>query len=544
MDNIKVAVLSNINVDPIKRLLENKLNIFNNQGYGEELGELLNPKSELYHFEAEFVFLIMDLPELLHHKYDDGSCVDLISCWFVDFLSGLKEDITYYISDAYLHGSDTEILSIEEREYIEGSWNQNLYKAKREHDNIRYFELRKTIDTYGKAQVFSSKNWYLGKIPFSFNFCKIVANDIFATISMESRTSKKMLIIDLDNTIWGGLVGENDDYPIKLSEDHEGAVYKDIQRILLQFKNKGVVLGIVSKNNEDDVMEIIRNHPHMVLKEEDFAIRRINWEIKSDNIKSIASELNIGIDSICFLDDSRLERQEVKELIPAITIIEFPDEIEKLPYILVDAWNNYFRKPTITLEDLIKTESYLANYKRKEIEKKSITYEEYLRNLNIILSKVDTVKNIDRITELNNKTNQFNLTGIRHTRNEIRQIIDSLDNELFAYRVSDCFGDSGIVAEIVIDMSGETPMITEFEMSCRVMGRMIENAIIDDVENFVRSRGYTKLLANCRELSKNSPVRKLYLSLGYTLVSNQNNLYTYEMKLSDIPRREYYLSIM
>lgn len=514
---MKVALLSNINVDPINRQLKSLhgYEIYESQGYGNELGTIINKQSPLYSFGPDMVFLIMDVMELIQHNIEVEAAEKRIDEWFSILEAALSDNIIFYISDAYLYGFEMDVVwdkSVKPR--IEARWNDDLQQLVSKHSNVRAFSYSTVIQHLGEDNAFSNKMWYMGKILYSASLQRSLAEEITQRIAVETRQAKKVLLLDLDNTIWRGLAGENDITPIVLSEDGVGLAYKNFQRVIKLIKQQGVVLGIVSKNNESDAISLIANHPHMVLRPDDFAAVRINWKNKAENITEIAKELNIGLDSIVFVDDNKAEQTLIKETLPDVVVPDFPDRPENLSGFMTEIYIKYFEKAVLTDEDREKTNQYQANRQRKELQESSVNYDGYLDGLEMKMFRVDPERNIDRFIQLVNKTNQFNLTTRRLTEPEAFEVIQNPDSEVFLYRVMDRFGDNGIVAAVIVDY-GEDAVITEFTMSCRVMGRKIEDAIIGDVEESARKRGYNKLIGIYRPTEKNKPVKNLYSSLGY-----------------------------
>ena len=386
--------------------------------------------------------------------------------------------------------------------------------------------------------------WYMGKILHSAQMQQLIADMILEKTALENRIPKKVLLLDLDNTLWGGLAGENDISPIELSEEHKGLAYKNLQRTILQMKNQGVILGIVSKNNYQDAMNIIDNHPHMVLHEDDFAIKKINWNTKTDNIVEIAKELNVGLDSMVFWDDNPTERELVGNLLPEVEVPEFPKKPELLADSMIQIWKKYFEQAVVTKEDSEKTEKYRANLKRDELLTSSVSFEDFLKGLEISLLRVDSFKNVERITQLINKTNQFNLTTQRHSQNEIQQMLEDDGYRIFAYRESDKFGDNGIISVVILNLKGEIPVIEEMVMSCRVMGKKIENAIIDDIEKTVKDMGYSALIGKFIQSVKNAPVKNLYTGLGYSEINDESQEKKYIINLNEKENRDYCLKMI
>ena len=516
---MKVAVLSNINADSVNRQLNTlrKIEIYKSQGYGNELGVLLNSQSSLYRFKPEIVFILMDIMELIGHNLEISEVEKRIDEWFSVLEYALNDNIIYYLSDAYLYGFEMGVVwNTNLKTTIEALWDNKLYKLIKNQSNVRIFPYRKLIQKLGEENAFSSKMWYMGKILYSTMLQKTLAEEIKHKIDLEKRQPKKVLLLDLDNTLWRGLAGENDITPIILSEDGVGLAYKNFQRIIKQLKIQGVILGIVSKNNLEDAMSIINNHPHMVLRLDDFVVSRINWENKAKNILSICEELNIGLDSIVFIDDSKVEQALVREALPEVLVPDFPDRSEDLTSYMIEIYHDYFEKSVVTQEDKEKTNLYRANIERKRLQDTVVDFDSYLDSLEMKIYRVNVEKNRERFVQLINKTNQFNLTTRRFTEQEIAQIIQDENKEIFLYKVVDKFGDNGIVAAAIVEY-GKKAVIVEFTMSCRVMGRKIEDAIIEDIESSAKQHGYDELIGIYKPTEKNQPVKDLYSSFGYKI---------------------------
>lgn len=541
----KIALLSNVNVDPINRLLraDKDIEVYDTRGYGNELGLLINNESPLNKFNPDFLFIIIDIMELVLHDLSIKNVQKRVDEWFGLLRSTVREDRVYYISDTYLFGSEMDIVAdFDKRECIEHIWIDSLRELTDNYSNIRVFPYNRLIRKTGEKEAYSLKMWYLGKIPHTNQFNKAVCDEIRYRITLETRTARKVLLLDLDNTLWGGLVGENDNTPIVLSDDGLGLVYKNFQRSILKMKEQGAILGIVSKNNEDEAVNIIQNHPHMILRMDDFVVSEINWNNKSDNIREIADELNVGLDSIVFIDDSPFERNLIKETLPEVAVPDFPENPEDLLGFITCIYRDYFEKTVITSEDKNKTEQYRANKERKKLMDSSVNFDSYLESLEIKLHKVDPSKNRDRLLQLMNKTNQFNLTTKRFSEQEVSRLLNDDNSEIFLYSVSDRFGDNGVVIAAIVEY-GKEAVISEFTMSCRVMGRKIESAVVEDIEDACRQRGYQNVIGVYIPTEKNRPVQDLYSDLGYTKrKSGDDGSAEYIIELDKKADRKYHLS--
>lgn len=537
---MKIAVLSNVNLNGTIRMIKKHTEVFETEGYGNEIGILMNPSSSVYLYAPDIIFVIEDVMEQICHNLDESEARMKIEQWFLNFERTIKADIIYYVSDAYLWGQELSVVvdkGLKSR--IETIWQENLEQLISRCKNVRVFPYNRIIVQEGEKNAFSLKMWYMGKILHSPSMQQRIGQEIIYITKIERRTPKKLLLLDLDNTLWGGLAGEMEFSPIELSEDHIGLAYKNLQRVILEMKKQGVLLGIVSKNNIDDVENILKNHSHMVLRDEDFVIKKINWTNKADNIRTICNELNLGLDSVVFFDDNPTERQLIMQMLPEVIVPDFPERPEDLAGVMVQIWKTHFDRPVLTEEDTKKTKQYAANVKRANAKRLAASFEEYLDGLKIKLIKKNEKNQLERITQLINKTNQFNTMTKRHSMNEMQNIIASENKIVFAYQVVDCFGDNGIVAVVVVDVSSEVAVIEEFVMSCRVMGKNIENAIIQDVEDDLAEQGYSVIEAEYSATIKNKPVKDLYLNLGYAQIQSSGEYKRYSLNMNERPRRDY-----
>lgn len=518
---MKTAILSNINMDACIRLLKRDADVYDGEGYGNELGTLMNPASSLYAYAPEIIFIVEDLCELIGHNPDEKAAKDSIASWFDSLRSVLRDDIIYYIADAYAWGGELAVVPDNGKKIrLELLWQQELDKLTCECTNTRIFPYRRLIEQAGEAAAFSLKTWYMGRIPHSLGLQQSMVKEMYRLISIEKRTPMKVLALDLDNTLWGGLAGEADITPIELSDDHSGLAFKNLQRIILQLKQQGVLLTIVSKNNEKDAWDIIDNHPHMILRRQDFVATRINWDNKADSLVSIAKELNLGLDSFVFFDDNPTERDLIIKTLPQVVVPDFPSSPEDLPQAMITIWKDYFARPVVTNEDKDKTKQYQANTAREQSRIAAGSFDEYLKGLDIVLTRVNESRHTDRILQMLNKTNQFNLTTRRHTLAEIQEYLSDRNRKVFVYSARDVFGDYGIIVVAVTRILDSALVIEELVMSCRVMGKLIENAIIHDIENWAASNDKVRILGLYRASSKNQPVTNLYPGLSYSSVDD------------------------
>ena len=343
--------------------------------------------------------------------------------------------------------------------------------------------------------------------------------------------SKKAIIFDCDNTLWNGIVGEDQaDGLFMTSSTVKGVVFEEVQWIANELARKGIIIGLNSKNNPDDVEEILKL-PIMSIGNNEISIKKINWNDKVSNLKQIASELNIGLDSIVFVDDSDFEINLVKKYLPQVETIQVP--IEKYLY------PSEFRKKiglffnfNITSEDLNRGKMYAQESERKDKLSTYENIEEYISSLGLeIKIFIDDIRHVARVAQLTQKTNQFNLTTKRYTETEVTQFMKDENFKVFAFEVKDKYGDFGLTGQAFIEIRGKEAIIDTFLMSCRVLGRNIEFKFIEEVLYNLRKNGITRVKASYLPTLKNEQVKELFEKMGFTLVEIKDSIKEYKLEL-------------
>ncbi|WP_324358983.1 HAD-IIIC family phosphatase [Acetivibrio sp.] len=517
---MKLSLLSNINLDSLIGRLSKLYDVYKTEGYGTWIQEIINPDSGLYSFGPEIVFIVIDGEEMFKGQSKDSNTIDMNISYIEEAVKN-NPDITFFVSNIDLWTRKIECAkSGSEERRLEFLWEDSLFLMSGKYRNFYILDLKSIIEDKGREQFYSKKLWYLGGIKYSMKAEKLLEQHINRCVASVKGTRKKCLVLDLDNTLWGGVVGEAGLEGIELSDYKEGARYKDFQRKLKEIKDLGIILAVVSKNNFDDAIKVIREHKHMVLREEDFVALKINWDLKSQNIRDLSEELNIGLDSMVFIDDNPIERESVKRELSEVTVPDFPQDTSELVDFATELYNNYFYTLDTTDEDTVKTEIYRQNIKRRDAQKSCTSYEAFLKSLE---TKIEICRispeNVQRAAQLTQKTNQFNLTTKRYSEQELLALIDEEGFEGFAAYVSDRFGDNGMVSVVITKhkTDGEVELDT-FLLSCRVMGRFIEDQIIGFIEDLHKKSGYKRLITYYRPTEKNAPVKDLFERLGYTLL--------------------------
>jgi FkbH-like protein len=368
--------------------------------------------------------------------------------------------------------------------------------------DVNIINIFKLVQQYGINTLFNEKNKYLFQTPFTKDGFKIIADEIKVKVELFYIKRKKVLVLDADNTLWGGIIGEDGVDGIKCDENYPGILYKKFHQKLKQIQSSGIILTMVSKNNFKDMEELF-NKRKFPLDFDDFLIKKINWQPKSQNIKQIAQKINVGLDSLLFIDDNPFEIEEVKDSIgvDGILINE-----ENILAILDDI---RLKSISITNEDKDKLNQYKSEQKRAEVFKDVSSIDDFIKSLNIKVTYwINNKSQLQRITQLINKTNQFNLTTKRYSQSEIEIFMNN--DKIFSFQVEDKFGDMGIVSVIIV----KDNKIDTFLMSCRVLGRKIEDQIL----NIVLKNVKMPLEGTYIKSTKNSQVEDLYEKLDFELI--------------------------
>lgn len=395
-------------------------------------------------------------------------------------------------------------------------FNADLYNLSKGSEKIKVINISDFLQRFKADQIVDLKYYYLSKIIVSPLISPAFQVWFSTMLNAINGQRKKCLVLDLDNTLWGGVLGEDGLNGIKVGNTYPGNCFLDFQKQLLEAKKNGILLTVLSKNNEDEVWQAFDTHPDFILKKGDFVAYRINWNNKAANIREIAKELNIGTDSLVFLDDNPAERTLVNQLVPEVLVPDFPDQPYKLTAFFQDIYQKYFLTYKLTAEDVAKTDQYKANTERAENSKGFGSIEEYLLSLQtvITISQVDAF-NIPRIAQLTQKTNQFNLTTKRYTEPEISKLNEE-KNLVFCASVSDRFGDNGITAVGIILLKDDVAKIDNYLLSCRILGREIEFALLKTVLNHLFLQDILTIESQYIPTLKNKQTENFYDKLGFT----------------------------
>jgi FkbH-like protein len=525
---MKISILSNTNIDALARNLKKKYDLYKADGYNNWIQEMLHRNSGLNDFNPDAVFIILDGTELI--DLNDGleaakSQINQYFKYIEEYIAIKAERTSVFISNFDIPKRMIQSLRKPRLETIaECYWYNMLCTLCSENKNTYVFDIKSLMENTGRNELYSNKLWYLGGIKYSLKGQKAIEDEIDRYLHSIEGYRKKCIVLDLDNTLWGGIVGEVGLQGIVISDHKEGARYRNLQMRLKEIKDTGIILAVVSKNNYEDVIEVFKEHKGMYLKKEDFAAMKINWEPKARNIEELAGELNLGIDSIVFIDDNPVEREAVKFQLPQVAVPDFPEDSADIEDFIIKVYNDYFFSLNITVEDEAKTGMYKQNSLRDRELKASNSIEDYLLRLQTHIKVwMAEASDVDRIAQLTQKTNQFNLTTKRYTEKDINKMIISDEYDVYIASVEDKFGDNGKVVVLIVRKEKDQVEIDTFLMSCRIMGRFIEEQIISYMENKYRIQGFKTINAAYLKTNRNLPVSDLFERLGYDLLENDRS---------------------
>lgn len=411
--------------------------------------------------------------------------------------------------------------------------NLNSYLAGKKQSNLYIVDINTVIAEIGVSQAVDFRFYQSSKAPYTVAFFKQYCKALLPIVLINTGKLKKALIFDCDNTLWHGILGEDGNEGIDMqATSKKGAPFHMVQQMAKYLSKKGVIIGLCSKNNAEDVDDVLLNNPDIVLKNEDIVIKKVNWSDKVTNLKTIAKELNIGLDSLVFVDDSSFEVNLIQQQLPQVLTLQVPEK--GYENFLQDKIYTYFNL-NANKEDERKTLIYKEQFKRENEKQAHHTLEDYLASLDMqITIEINSVVHIPRVAQLTQKTNQFNLTTIRYTETEIQGFINN--GFVITLGVKDKFGDSGLTGACLIkkdSTDNKTAIIDSLLMSCRVIGRNIEIAFLNYIIQFLRTQNFLTVPASYNKTLKNAQVEEFYEKAGFTLILQNEQHKEYQLDLSD-----------
>jgi len=509
---------------------EEKINcITYNSPYNQFNQEILNENSNLYKFKPDIIFLLIDNRTILENLFYFTNIDSKIE--YKKFLEEKFNQLSNLINIITKKTKSKIIimnfviptyssLGIFESKIEYGvkeiilDLNKKLKEFSRNKDSCYIYDFNSFVTKFGEKNILDYKKMNYGDIQIDFNLIPYLIYEFLGYVKPILGLNKKCIVLDLDNTLWGNIVGEDGFEGIKIGPYPEGRSFIEFQKVIKSLSENGIILAINSKNNQKDAMKVINEHPYMILRKNDFSCIKINWNDKISNMKEIAKELNIGLDSIVFFDDDPVNRELIKMSIPEINTIELPKDPSNYAQILRNL--NDFNVLKITQDDTKRRIMYEQEQNRQKLESSTENLNEYLKKLNIkIKIKLDDKFSIARISQLILKTNQFNLTTKRYQEEEIKQFVDDQTIIVGCAEVEDKFGESGITNVFIIKKNSKEWVIDTFLLSCRIMGRGIEEAILGKILEIAKDKGIERIKANFILTEKNQPTKNFLKNYGF-----------------------------
>jgi FkbH-like protein len=402
--------------------------------------------------------------------------------------------------------------------------------------NVRLLDTGDVVRTVGRPAAFDARFYYRSKAPWTGAFLDEFARRVAVDTRGFGAHFPKVLALDCDNTLWGGILGEDSVAGIRLGpHDHPGNVFWRVQQELAALRRRGVLLCLVTKNNPEDVDEVLRTHPDMVLRDDDFVVKRVNWDDKPSNLRALAAELDLGLDSVVFLDDSSFECEAVRAQLPMVRTVQVPSTLSEYPQVVAGIAELFPAGATADGAD--KTEQYRQRAQARQLEARSADHESYLASLQLTVElRRDQPEDAARVGELSQKSNQFNLTTRRYGVGEIEALMAGPDTAVWSVVVGDTFGSAGLTGAAVVRFDGAIAHVENFFLSCRVLGRGVETALWPALAADAAARGCTELRARFAPTAKNAQVADFYDRLGFRVVADEDDgSRTYAVATAEYP---------
>ncbi|RZU42460.1 HAD-IIIC family phosphatase [Edaphobacter modestus] len=546
---IRVAMVGGSSLYPLHELVQQMIGAAAATGWWETelwkgdydnyISEILDPESELYASQPDVIFLVpsnqrctyhgaMTDPHPLQRAEATKIAEDLLSlCRMAHERSGAEVILANFLPAAEFDPGPFRVRTLGSNWSFRKLVNLELGLGAPSYVHICDAEFLAT--RRGAADAHDPRAWFETKQLYSSDFAVDIAKEVAAIVASLHRSSKKVLALDLDNTLWGGVIGDDGMTGIEIGGTHpRGEAFKQFQLAIASLAKRGVVLAVCSKNDYKNAAEPFEKHPEMVLRLKDIACFQANWEPKSENLRRIAQELNLGLDSIVFVDDNPAEIEIVKQFVPEIeTIWLGPDPAEYASQLLN---SRFFESRSITGDDLKRGEQYQQQAARSQAMNAGTDMDAYLASLEMhsVISEFTQV-DVPRISQLINKSNQFNVTTRRRSEAEVEALLADQEHYGFSVRLADKFGDNGLISVVVVRVEGATAIVDTWLMSCRVLKRQMEDEVVNEIVRVALQRGCTSVVGHYLPTEKNGMVRDLFPRMGFSLVEETPERATYQL---------------
>ena len=519
--------------------------------YNQVERQLLDPTSDLYQFDADFLVIFQSTHKLgEHHSMLNSEQQATLADDRIGFLASVCENpalagkkIIYF---NYPEIEDTVFGSYANK--VDSSFtfqvrklNYELMRLSQQYQNLFICDIAALQNKLGRDQMFAANVYTSTEMILSMDALPYVASRVMDIVCAVKGQFKKCLILDLDNTVWGGVIGDDGLEGIQLGHGLGiGKAFTEFQMWVKKLKQRGIIICVASKNNEETAKEPFEKHPDMVLKLDDIAVFQANWETKVDNIRTIQQILNIGFDSMVFLDDNPFERNMVRENIKGITVPELPeDPAEYLEYLYS---LNLFETASYSNLDKDRTKQYQVEAQRVSLSKTFTNEADFLKSLNMVSVVSGFTKfNTPRVAQLSQRSNQFNLRTVRYTDADIEALANDPNVIDLSFTLEDKFGDNGLIAVVIMKpLDKETLFVDTWFMSCRVLKRGMENFTLNTMVEKAKAAGYKKIIGEYLPTRKNKMVENHYTGLGFTPVEGAVTA-QYVLYVDEYRNRECYI---
>jgi FkbH-like protein len=550
---VRIAVVGGSSLYPLSELLEQMIGAASTSGwwqtelwkgdYDNYISEILDPESELYAFKPEVIFLVPASQRCVYQ----GALTDSREQQQAAAVAA-AEDLLSLCRTAHERSSAEIVIAnfMPAPDFDPGPYRVRTLGSDWSFRKAVNLELGLNAPAYvhicdaeflatrrGAVNCYDARAWFETKQLYASDFAVDIARDVAAIVRSLHKSSKKVLALDLDNTLWGGIIGDDGMAGIEIGGTHaRGEAFKQFQLAIASLARRGVVLAVCSKNDYKNAAEPFEKHPEMVLRLKDIASFQANWEPKSENLRRIAEELNLGLDSIVFVDDNPAEIEIVNQFVPEIeTILLGPDPAEYASQL----FNSRFFEPrSITADDLKRGEQYQQQAARTQAMGSSGTdMSAYLTSLEMhsVISEFTPV-DVPRISQLINKSNQFNVTTRRRSEAEVEALLTDESHYGFSARLADKFGDNGLISVVIVAVEGETATIDTWLMSCRVLKRQMEDEVVNEMVRLAKLRGCSTIVGHYIPTEKNGMVRDLFPRMGFTQVNETPERTTWRLDVN------------
>ena len=562
----KVAILRTFTVEPLVPLLRSEAFAYGIDlqvhvgDFNTYVQDIVDAQSSLYRFKPDAVILAVRSEQVAPELGRDFA--DLPPEKSQNVAERVIRDYAQWVGAFRKHSQAALIIHSLERPYSPSfgifdsqseagqsglirKINGELRRLASESRGIYVLDYDALTARYGSEHWHEERKWLTARLPIASGHLIHMAREWVRFLVPLSGRTAKVLVVDLDNTLWGGVIGEDGMAGIKVSPEYPGAAFQALQRALLDISRKGILLAICSKNNLDDAMEALEKHPGMLLRAKHFAAMRINWNDKAQNLREIAQELNVGIDALAFLDDNPVECEQVRSALPEIKAIDLSlYDLSKNPMAYASAVRDcaVFERLTLSAEDKQRTTMYIEQKQRESVEQNFQSKEDFFRYLEQE-AELEPVTDLTlaRVAQLTQKTNQFNLTTRRYTEPQIMEMAKHSQWHISSIKVRDRFGDHGLVGVAITRDHEDECEIDTFLLSCRVIGRTVETALLAHLAESAGQRGRKQLVGWFLPTKKNAPARDFYEQHGFERqeVNDTGSLWTLDLKRSTLRSPEW-----